>query len=428
MTKIHNFYLSNDSKNVILVYNNYTNIFNIETQKEARIIDEKLENITFSNNNYFSGIHNEFYLFSYNLEERKESGEMFMNLPKDNKILKIKYCIDNYLIIFTSKGHIYHYKNDHITLFKNISQIKTSSPIISIDFSKDFDYLGVLCHGYFFILINNNQIVHLNDIYLKNNDISKIKFCPFDNKIFYLITNKSLLIFKINYEMKLIIKLGEILINVKEIEFNIFEPKIIIISNDEISYIYKLNILDKYILVKKIRNSNLKFYNKYKVFYFNKKLIINDFKFNLIKIELNSIDKNRTRIKNNLVQNYKTMIELMNNQVIQYDHAIECKEIDYIKKIHLFLFLTKIPYFFNFHKEHNTESLKFPIKKKLKPDFIAIDQFIKFIYTDVYPDALVIFNNLDFFKEITDKLWYGKENYLKVWVDKIDLINKQYLL
>ena len=184
-------------KNVILVYDNYTNIFNIETNNESRIIDERLEKYYFSNNNYFSGIHNDFYLFSYNLKDQEESGEMFMNLPKDNKILKIKYCNDNYLIIFTSKGHIYHYKNDHITLFKNISQIKTSSPIVSIDFSKNYDYLGVLCQNYFFILINNNQIVHLNDIYFTNNNILKIVYCPFDNKIFYLITDTSLLKFKI---------------------------------------------------------------------------------------------------------------------------------------------------------------------------------------------------------------------------------------
>ena len=48
---------------------------------------------------------------------------------------------------------------------------------------------------------------------------------------------------------------------------------------------------------------------------------------NLIKLELNLIDKNKIRIKNHLVKNYNTMIELMNNQVIQYDHAIECKEL-----------------------------------------------------------------------------------------------------
>ena len=224
-----------------------------------------------------------------------------------------------------------------------------------------------------------------------------------------------------------IVKIEEIPVRVKEIHFNIFEQKIIMLSNNNINYIYKINNLGKYILIKKIKNSILKFFSNYEVFYFNKKIIIKDFKMNLIKLELNLIDKNKIRIKNHLVKNYNTMIELMNNQVIQYDHAIECKEIDYIKKIHLFIFLTKIPYFFNLYKEHNTESLKFPIKN-LKPDFIAIDQFIKYIYTDVYPDAIVIYDNLSFFKEITDKLWYGKENHLKVWVDKIDFINKQYLL
>ena len=427
MTKINNYYLSNDAKNIILVYDNYTCIFNIKTNKETKIIDESLEKIVFSDNNYLSGIYDNFNIFSYNLETKEKSGDLLMNLSKNDLILKIAYCKDNYLIIFTKQGYIYHFKNNHINLYNNINQINTSNPIINMDFSKDFDYLGILCQEYFFLLIDNQEIVHLTDLYFKNNNITKIRFCPFDNKVFYLISDTTLFKFKINYQMKVISKIDQINIQIKDILFNKFNKKLLIINSKDISYLYCMNNLENFVLLLKIKNPNVKFYSNYELFYFNSKLVIKNYLYHLIRLELNAIDEKRNRIKKFTIKNYKTMIELMNNQVLQYDHAIECKEIEYIKKIHLFIFLSKIPYFFNLHKEHNTIPLQLPIKKSL-PEEEAIDQFIKYVYTDVFPDGMVIFKNLDFFKEISDKLWYGKNNQLKIWVDKIDKINKEYIL
>ncbi len=91
-----------------------------------------------------------------------------MNLSKDDSILKLSYCKDNKIIILTQKGYIYHFKDNHIVTFNNIDQIKTSSSIKSIDISKDYNYFGVLCKNYFFILSENYQVLHLPDIYFLN--------------------------------------------------------------------------------------------------------------------------------------------------------------------------------------------------------------------------------------------------------------------
>jgi len=431
MSKINNYYLSNDSKNIILVYDNFTSILNLNTNKEIKIIDKELDKITFSKDGFFfCGIFDNYTIFNYNFTELNKKDELHMNLSKDDSILKLSYCKDNKIIILTQKGYIYHFKDNHIVTFNNIDQIKTSSSIKSIDISKDYNYFGVLCKNYFFILLENYQVLHLPDIYFLNKKINKIIFCPFDEKIFYLLSDNGLIKFKINSQMKLIIKFDEIEgFNVENIQFNSLNKNIIILNNSKISYIYYQNNLKKLILLTKIKYPNIKFFYNYKVFYYTNRLILKSYVDKLINLEFRTIDKSRTQIKNNLLINYKTMEQIMNNQIIQYDHSIECPEIDYIKKIHLFIFLTKIPYFFNYCKDNTIKSLKFPIKKKESiPDFKAIDQFIKFVYTDVYPDSIVIFHNLNFFKEISDKLWYGKENNLKTWVDKVDAIYKEYIL
>ncbi len=53
MSKINNYYLSNDSKNIILVYDNFTSILNLNTNKEIKIIDKELDKITFSKDGFF---------------------------------------------------------------------------------------------------------------------------------------------------------------------------------------------------------------------------------------------------------------------------------------------------------------------------------------------------------------------------------------
>lgn len=67
MSKINNYYLSNDSKNIILVYDNFTSILNLNTNKEIKIIDKELDKITFSKDGFFfCGIFDNYTIFNYN--------------------------------------------------------------------------------------------------------------------------------------------------------------------------------------------------------------------------------------------------------------------------------------------------------------------------------------------------------------------------
>lgn len=423
--KINNYFLSNNNKYLVVVEDLCTNLLNLETNEIKIIYEKPIRQVKFSEDNQeFSGLVDNLTLVFFDLNNIDSMPrELYMNLEKEDCIINTSYCKYNYPIIITKSGHIYNFKKNHILNYNNINQIITSSSIESIDLSNNNgNNVAVLCKDYFFIFKNNSELIHLDNKYFDFNPI-KVRFCKFRENLFYLICKDCVKIFRIhNSNLNLINSID--CPNIKDIVFNTISS-LIILNADNLNYIFKIDNNIKFTLVQKIKSNHLLFFKKTNVLFFkNDTLTIQDFKQKLIHIKLRMIDKERSFLKNK----NKMMIEFMENKIIQYDHALSCQNIDYIKKIHLFLFLTKIPYFFNCYKKDNSNKpLEFPIKN-IYPNFKAIDQFIKFIYTDLLPDSKVVFENLEFFIEISDKLWYGKSNPLKVWVDKIAILkNSEYI-
>jgi hypothetical protein len=403
--------ITNDNNYIIATNDNILNIkLNYSFQKIA---------IT-NNNSLLAGLENDTIIF-YDIINNKKINELEMNLGIKNKIILIKFSNDNNLIIGTNQGNLYYYVNKGITFFNDIPNISTNDTIKDISLSIQNDYIAVLSNSMCFLYFKD-MIIHLDNIEISQ--IKKIKFSEVSNNLLFLISDNFLILYKLNNlnQNKYVtytttyLELSDII----DISFTKLNKNIVLVNTKKESYIYIFN-KTAYTLICKMKNyKSILSNNSYELYYLkNNKLEMNNYKDNIIAIIINIL--NESKPKNEII-NLKYINSLMNNEVLQYDYSLEVTEIDYTKKIHLFIFLSKVPYFFNYYKTTSSFGLRFPINHKNLPTPTAIDQFINFIYTDILPDANIIYENRFFFKTITDKLWYGENNKLKSWT--VDILKE----
>jgi len=405
-------YFISNNNNYIIATND--NILNIKP-------NHSFQKIAISNNNkLLAGLENDTIIF-YDIINNKKINELEMNLGIKINIILIKFNNDNNLIIGTNQGNLYYYVNKGITFFNDIPNISTNDVIKDISLSIHNDYIAVLSNSMCFLYFKD-MIIHLDNIEISQ--IKKIKFSEVSNNLLFLISDNYLILYKLNNlnQNKSVTYTTTYLelSNIIDISFTKLNENIVLVNTKKESYIFLYNKIS-YILVCKMNNYNsILSNNSYELFYLkNNKLEMNNYKDNIIAIIINILNQSKPKKK---IIDLKYIKSLMNNEVLQYDYSLEVKEIDYIKKIHLFIFLSKVPYFFNYYKTTNSFSLRFPINHKNLPTITAIDQFINFIYTDILPDANIIYENRYFFKNISDKLWYGEDNKLKSWTT--DILNE----
>jgi len=420
--------VSKNDKYIISITDLTTIITNVYTS-ESEILNFKLDNVVISDDNkYFSGIRNDnTTIIGYNLEEGKIYNKLTMNLDNNDKVNIIKYCKENKLIIATQSGHLYYYSDNVVLNFNGIPQIVTDTTIKDIDISNNNEYICVLCKSYFFLLnTKKTNVIH------PNLDINCTKYTQIrissKNKFVYLISNSSIIIFKNdNYQNKFILcKVCFIKIpNINNIELSIENENLLLVNTTENSILYyikeKASLYYENIRIEKINyNTSVLSQKEYNIYIAKKNYLIKyNFETKIGNVLFNIIDKKKSMFmtENSLFQKNNELI--MNNELIQYDTHLECIEIDYRVKVHSFVFLSKIPYFFDLYNKYNFEYFKLPLENINLPDQYAIDQFIRFVYTNNLPDSEIVINNIDFFIYICNKLWYGEENNLKKWVEYV---------
>ena len=123
------------------------------------------------------------------------------------------------------------------------------------------------------------------------------------------------------------------------------------------------------------------------------------------------------------VLNYNNNLKLFEQKSLPYDFVIKCDDIDYQKRVHSFILYSKLPFLNNTH--YFNKGFFSINSDNTNPDLEAIDEFLKYLYTDELPDTKIIINNIKFYEFISKYLWNYSDNNLSNWIKYIKGIGHQ---
>ncbi len=432
--QIKNIYLGGD---LLIALTDFTTILYSLKNGKSNIIDKISKFVVFNDSfNEFCLVENKDILSEqiitiYNSNTYERIHSLIVNLEKCQNIMNV--CFYNTKILITmSNGIIYNY--DYKCKLMNTEITSNDSNFINSYFSKDNKYL---------ILSYTNKIVLINEMdktclcYPKNNknlNLSGNIAISKDNNLISIINNNKVLILKIfdnnNIEKVCIIDIPD-KNKILSMKFNPKINHILLINTNFMSYLYYIEKTDSSFvyhihLIDKLNNADYEFSLKDSLIISAKNRSINIYNCNNLydNYIINIIDLKKDKFQKKIdVLNYNNNLNLFEQKLLPYDFVLKCDDVDYQKRVHSFILYSKLPILNNTHYFSdgffNIES------NNTNPDLEAIDEFLKYLYTDELPDTKTIINNIKFYEFISKYLWNNNDNNLSNWIKHIQSIGHQ---
>lgn len=413
---------------------NDTILFNLNNKK-SNTINHLFDKISLSNTK-FIGLKHDLLgeeIFIWDIQNCNQINGLNLNLDKNDKVIKIATNKESIYII-TLKGTIYEFNiqtkiidticsNDAYEF--EIANISDDKQTIII-FGKRYNEYH--CCILYYLNSDDHKIYLSSEMsflnYLNKNNASSnlVHLDIFKNELLAISINKKVSIFGLTKNKINLLDTIDVKESIMNIKFHPSFNNYLIIYTEKTSEIYYSECEN--VEYNKINEFNNKIFfrpNDLNIYLINSETIFlyHPTK-NLFKHLIEPLQELKSSFESYISSvNLNNNLSLYNQNNLPYDFVFECSKIDYQKRIHSFVLFSKI----NLKIYNLKEILK--IKKfNLKSNYDQInhellDEFLKYLYTDILPDTALLIENLDFFEEISEHILPIRQNNLYVWIRKI---------